>query len=60
MQTPSNYPVSTALTNFQQGFTRQWGLTDAAAVITILPIILIFLVLQRRFISGLTAGGLGK
>ena len=60
IQTPSNYPVSIALTSFQQGFTRQWGLTDAAAVITSLPIILIFLVLQRRFISGLTAGGLGK
>jgi raffinose/stachyose/melibiose transport system permease protein len=60
LQTPSNYPVSIALTAFQQGFTRQWGLTDAAAVITCLPIIVIFLVLQRRFISGLTAGGLGK
>lgn len=60
MQTPSNYPVSTALTNFQQGFSRQWGLTDAAAVITILPVIVIFLVLQRKFIAGLTSGGLGK
>lgn len=60
MQTPTNYPVSTALTDFQQGFSRQWGLTDAAAVITILPIIIVFLILQRRFISGLTTGGLGK
>jgi raffinose/stachyose/melibiose transport system permease protein len=60
MQTPANYPVSTALTNFQQGFAHQWGLIDAAAVITILPVIIVFLILQRKFIAGLTAGGLGK
>ncbi len=34
-------------------FTRDWGLTSAAAIITILPVLIFFLLLQRRFIEGL-------
>jgi raffinose/stachyose/melibiose transport system permease protein len=51
-------PVSTSFLAFQQSFHRYWGLTDAAGVIVMLPIIVLFLFLQRRFIEGLTAGGL--
>jgi raffinose/stachyose/melibiose transport system permease protein len=39
-------------------FTTDWGLTSAAAVITIFPVLFFFLMLQRRFIQGLTQGGL--
>ncbi|MBD0416860.1 carbohydrate ABC transporter permease [Oryzicola mucosus] len=43
---------------FYLGFYgREWGPLLAAAVISIIPIILIFIVLQRYFISGLTGGG---
>ncbi len=37
---------------------REWGLTDAGPVIMITPVIILFLALQRRFIEGLTQGGL--
>lgn len=58
LQKPELKPVSTSLFAFQQQFFRDWGLTNAGSVIMILPIIVLFLLLQRRFIEGLTQGGL--
>ena len=50
-------PVTTSFLAFQSNFSRDWGLTSAAGFIIILPIVVLFLILQRRFIGGLTAGG---
>jgi raffinose/stachyose/melibiose transport system permease protein len=51
-------PVTTSFLAFQSTYSQNWGLTSAAAIYIILPILVLFLILQRRFISGLTAGGL--
>jgi raffinose/stachyose/melibiose transport system permease protein len=51
-------PVTTSFLAFQSTYSQNWGLTSAAAIYIILPILVLFLFLQRRFISGLTAGGL--
>jgi raffinose/stachyose/melibiose transport system permease protein len=51
-------PVTTSFNAFQSNFSRDWGLTSAAGIIIIIPVVILFLLLQRRFISGLTAGGL--
>jgi raffinose/stachyose/melibiose transport system permease protein len=51
-------PVTTSFLAFQSTYSQEWGLTSAAAIYIILPIVVLFLILQRRFISGLTAGGL--
>jgi raffinose/stachyose/melibiose transport system permease protein len=51
-------PVTTSFLAFQTSFSQDWGLTSAAAIYIVLPIVVLFLILQRRFISGLTAGGL--
>ncbi len=58
IQDDSLKPVTTSFLAFQSDFSTDWGLTSAAGFIIILPIIVLFLFLQRRFISGLTAGGL--
>jgi raffinose/stachyose/melibiose transport system permease protein len=53
--------LQTVITSYQAfagRFGRDWGLTSAAAIITIFPIMIFFLLLQRRFIEGLTQGGL--
>lgn len=55
---PSKFTVVTSYQNFVSSFTRDWGLTSAASVMMIAPILLIFLSLQRRFIDGLTQGGM--
>ncbi len=51
-------PISTSLYAFQQRYGRDWGLTNAGSVIMILPVLVLFLLLQRNFIEGLTQGGL--
>uniref|UniRef100_A0A7C1FJJ8 Carbohydrate ABC transporter permease n=1 Tax=Caldilinea aerophila TaxID=133453 RepID=A0A7C1FJJ8_9CHLR len=58
LQRPELKPISTSLLAFQTRFQRDWGLTSAASVIMIIPIIILFLSLQRQFIEGLTRGGL--
>lgn len=50
-------PLPVGLTRLQQneGLTN-WGPVMAGTVLTILPILIIFLILQKRMIKGLTAG----
>jgi raffinose/stachyose/melibiose transport system permease protein len=57
MQDPNLFPVTTSYYKFTTRFSRDWALTSAAAVMMIAPILVIFLALQRRFIDGLTQGG---
>lgn len=52
------FTVVTSYYNFTSQFSRNWALTSAGAMLMIFPIIAIFLLLQRRFIDGLTQGGL--
>jgi len=58
LQRPELKPISTSLLAFQTRFQRDWGLTSAASVIMIVPILVLFLFLQRQFIEGLARGGL--
>lgn len=52
------FTVVTSYYNFSTRFSRDWTLTSAAAIMMILPVVVIFLALQRRFVEGLTQGGL--
>ncbi len=52
------FTVVTSYYNFSTRFSRDWSLTSAAAVMMTAPILVIFLLLQRRFVAGLTQGGL--
>ena len=55
---PKLRPVATSFLAFQDQHSTDWGMTSAAAIFMLGPVVLLFLVLQRRFVSGLTAGGL--
>jgi N,N'-diacetylchitobiose transport system permease protein len=44
------------LSGFQTAFGDDWGATMAAASLFALPVLLLFLYLQRKAVSGLTAG----
>ena len=44
------------LTQFQTNFGDDWGATMAASALFTLPVVIVFLFLQRRAVSGLTAG----
>jgi trehalose/maltose transport system permease protein len=61
IQSPSHYTVPLAITSFTisgtgSNFAVPWGAIMAATVIITLPLIAMVLLLQRRIISGLTAG----
>lgn len=58
IQTDTLQPVSTTFLAFVRGFQRDAGLTGAAGVIVVLPIFVAFMLMQRRFVEGLTTGGL--
>lgn len=59
IQNPARQPVSLAFFTFQQGFTQNYNLISAAGFIMIAPMLILFLLLQRRFIDGIAATGLG-
>jgi raffinose/stachyose/melibiose transport system permease protein len=49
-------PVALALLFFTGRFSRDRGLVAAGIMLTILPVIIVYLILQRKFIEGITAG----
>ncbi len=54
---PDQWTISVGLASFSGEFVTPWDQVMAAATITTLPAVLIFLVLQRYLVRGLTAGG---
>lgn len=54
---PELFPVTTSYSAFVSQYSRDWGLTSAAAIMMVAPVLIIFLSLQRQFIEGLTQGG---
>lgn len=55
---PALRPISTSFMAFQDQYSTDWGLTSAAAIFMLGPVVLLFLLLQRKFVSGLTSGGI--
>lgn len=49
-------PLPLAIANYQGQHATQWGLVFAASLIAVVPVIVVFLVFQRYFVQGLTAG----
>ncbi len=53
----SQYTYAVGMSLFATSqYTAKWGLITAAAVVGATPIVLLFLVLQRQIVGGLTAG----
>ena len=48
--------MTLAVYNFFGQFQSDWSLVSADVVLTILPVILIYMVAQRFILSGMTAG----
>jgi len=56
MDKESMYTGPVGLRFFVGGFQQQWGFFAAGAIVTAIPIVALFLFLQRYLVSGLTAG----
>ena len=51
------YTAPVGLRFFVGGFSQQWGYFAAGSIIVSIPVVLLFLYLQKYLVSGLTAGG---
>jgi multiple sugar transport system permease protein len=56
MTSGNKYPVTSALSNLSGEFFTDNNLVSAGATIIALPVIVIFFLLQKHFVSGLTLG----
>ncbi len=56
LDSQQRFTVPIGLFSFQSGYETEWQLVAAASFIGLLPVIGAFLVLQRFFVAGLTAG----
>ncbi len=56
MTTGDKFPVTSALSNLRGEFFTDNNLVSAGATIIAIPTVLIFFLLQRQFVSGLTLG----
>ena len=51
------YTLSLGLQQYMNEYTVDWTLLMAATTIFVLPVIIVFMVFQRNFVRGVTAGG---
>jgi multiple sugar transport system permease protein len=51
-----HFTIPVGLFSFQSGYETEWQLVAAASFIGLVPVIAAFVLLQRFFVSGLTAG----
>lgn len=56
MRDPQHYTLPVWLASFRTAFGDDWGGTMAASVLFTLPVLVFFLIVQRRLVGGLTAG----
>src|SRR6478736_5068163 len=56
IQSGDRLPVTTAINNLQGQFLSNYNLIAAGAMITAIPALIIYLLLQRHFVAGLTLG----
>ncbi|MFC0674593.1 carbohydrate ABC transporter permease [Brachybacterium hainanense] len=58
LSSDENFTLALGLQTFQSTYTAQWGLLMAASLAVILPIVVLFFVLQRYFVEGVTLTGI--
>ncbi len=57
MTEETRYTAPVGLRFFVGGFSAQWGYFAAGSIIVSIPVVILFLYLQKYLVSGLTAGG---
>ena len=57
LTTAENQPLSVALTKFVGQYQTSWQYVFGVSVVGIVPVVLLFALIERRLVAGLTAGG---
>ena len=56
LQSAEKMPLSVAIAQLKNVYSQDYGLLMAGTIVSIAPVLVLFLLLQRDFISGLTSG----
>lgn len=56
--TPSKQPLTVAINNFLGAYSIAWQNMFAASVVATIPVIVLFAIIERKVVSGLTAGSI--
>lgn len=56
LQTPEKLPLAVAIAQLNDVYAVDYGMLMSGTLVSILPVLLLFLLLQKEFIAGLTAG----
>ena len=56
MQDEDMFTLPLGIKSFQSSLSTQWGLYAAASILVSLPVVIVFLILSRFLVSGLTLG----
>lgn len=56
LQSETKFPLSVAIAQLRGVYRQDYGLLLAGTLVAVAPVMLMFLLLQREFISGLTSG----
>lgn len=56
LQTPESFPLAVTVAQLRSVYYQDYGLLMAGTLVSVAPVLLLFLILQRDFISGLTSG----
>ncbi|MGM7670795.1 carbohydrate ABC transporter permease [Microbacterium sp. A93] len=56
LSTDKNQPLSVALTKFVGQYETSWQYVFGVSIVAILPVIILFMMIEKRLVGGLTAG----
>lgn len=56
MKSYENWTLPVGIASFQGQYTTNWGTLMAGAVLITIPVVILFLLLQKHLVSGMTAG----
>jgi multiple sugar transport system permease protein len=56
LQDPNSFPLSVAMNQLRGLYGTDYGLVMSGTLVSIAPVLALFLLLQKEFISGLTSG----
>ncbi len=56
LQSPQNFTLSVAVAQLKDVYSQDYGMLMAGTMISVLPVMILFLLLQKEFIAGLTSG----
>jgi ABC-type glycerol-3-phosphate transport system permease component len=56
LQTPERFPLAVAVSQLRGVYYQDYGLQMAGTLVSVFPVLALFLLLQNEFIAGLTTG----